>query len=304
MSKIAIHVENLGKQFAIGQTPNRHPTLRDFVNKALKEPFLRMRNVLHCQGAQTYQDTFWALRNVSFEVEAGTVIGVIGRNGSGKSTLLKILSRITDPNEGYADLYGRVGSLLEVGTGFHPDLTGRENIFMNGSMLGMRRKEIRERFDEIVTFSEVEKFLDTPVKHYSSGMYMRLAFAVAAYLDPEILIVDEVLSVGDAAFQKKCLEKLESVSKNGRTVLVVSHALPVIQTKCQSCLWLDQGKMRKAGPTADVLAEFVKTLNVLQNSSLEERSDRQGTGAVRFARVGLHDGRGNDMPSLMTGEDA
>jgi lipopolysaccharide transport system ATP-binding protein len=304
MSKIAIRAENLGKEFAIGRTPNRHPTLRDFVVQAVKEPFLRMRNVLRGQGAQTYQDTFWALKDVSFEVEAGTVIGVIGRNGSGKSTLLKILSRITDPNEGFAELYGRVGSLLEVGTGFHPDLTGRENIFMNGSMLGMRRQEIRLRFDEIVAFSEVEKFLDTPVKHYSSGMYMRLAFAVAAYLDPEILIVDEVLSVGDAAFQKKCLEKLEAVSKNGRTVLVVSHSLPVIQTKCQSCIWLDQGRLRGTGKTAEVLTDFVKTLNVLQNSSLEERGDRQGSGAIRFLRVGLQDGRGNDVASLVTGEDA
>ena len=272
--------------------------------QAVKEPFLRLGNVLRGQGAQTYQETFWALKNISFEVEAGTVIGVIGRNGSGKSTLLKILSRITDPNEGVADLYGRVGSLLEVGTGFHPDLTGRENIFMNGCMLGMRRREIQQRFDEIIAFSEVEKFLDTPVKHYSSGMYMRLAFAVAAYLDPEILIVDEVLSVGDASFQKKCLSKLEAVSKSGRTVLVVSHALPVIQTKCQSCLWLDQGRLRQAGKTADVLANFVKTLNVLQSMSLEERNDRVGTGAVRFIRVGLQDSQGNDIPSLVTGENA
>ncbi len=202
MTQYAIRAENLGKQYHIGQVTNRHPTLRDFLMGLVRAPIERFRNVMRGQGARTDQEAFWALKDVSFDVERGTVLGVIGRNGSGKSTLLKILSRITDPNTGFAELHGRVGSLLEVGTGFHPELTGRENIYLNGAMLGMRRREIHGRFDEIVGFSEVEKFLDTPVKHYSSGMYMRLAFAVAAHLETEIMIVDEVLPSATRRFRK------------------------------------------------------------------------------------------------------
>ncbi len=190
---------------------------------------------------------FWALRDVSFEVAPGEVVGVIGRNGAGKSTLLKLLSRITEPSEGRITLRGRVGSLLEVGTGFHPELTGRENIFLNGAILGMKRAEIRKRFDEIVAFAEVEKFLDTPVKHYSSGMYMRLAFSVAAHLEPEILLVDEVLAVGDASFQRKCLNKMESVSKHGRTVFFVSHNMPAITRLCPRAIMLDRGRVYQDG---------------------------------------------------------
>ena len=278
--------------------------LRDFAMNLLRAPFERTLRVLRGQRAETLQESFWALRDVSFEITKGKVVGVIGRNGSGKSTLLKILSRITDPSEGSADLYGRVGSLLEVGTGFHPEVTGRDNIFLYGAMLGMKRHEIKQRFDDIVAFSETEKFLDTPVKHYSSGMYTRLAFAVAAHLEPEILVVDEVLAVGDAAFQKKCLDKMEAVSRTGRTVLVVSHALPVIQSKCHSCIWLDKGLLVKAGPTEEVLGDYVKTLAVLQATPLGERTDRYGTGLVRFERIEFRDAVGNEVPALVAGEPA
>jgi lipopolysaccharide transport system ATP-binding protein len=220
MSEIAIRVEKLSKRYQIGVAQQRHDTLRD----ALGANLARLRPTRRAPRAARHADEFWALRDVSFEVKRGEVVGIIGRNGAGKSTLLKILSRITEPTSGQAQIHGRVGSLLEVGTGFHPELTGRENIYLNGAILGMRRFEIERKFDEIVAFAEIERFLDTPVKRYSSGMYVRLAFAVAAHLEPEILLVDEVLAVGDAAFQKKCLGKMGDVAKEGRTVLFVSHS--------------------------------------------------------------------------------
>ncbi|MGB9521177.1 MAG: ABC transporter ATP-binding protein, partial [Anaerolineales bacterium] len=218
MSDIAIRVDNVGKYYRINTQSDYYPTLRDSIVEMVKWPVRVLR-----YGIPTSHEIIWALRNVSFEVKTGEVLGVIGRNGAGKSTLLKILSRVTEPSEGVAEIHGRVGSLLEVGTGFHPELTGRENIFLNGAILGMKRAEIQRKFDEIVDFSGVEKFIDTPVKRYSSGMYLRLAFAVAAHMEPEILVVDEVLAVGDAEFQRKCLGKMSDVASEGRTVLFVSH---------------------------------------------------------------------------------
>ena len=239
MGTIAIRAKGLSKQFRIGTS--RHDTLRDHIAAGVKRLF-----GIEAERASREQ-TIWALRDVSFEIEQGDIVGLFGRNGAGKSTLLKILSRIVEPTSGEGEIYGRVGSLLDVGTGFHPELTGRENIYLNASILGFRRKEIRRRFDEIVAFSGVEKFIDTPVKHYSSGMYIRLAFAVAAHFDPEVLIIDEVLAVGDAAFQQKCLGKIGEVAKSGRTVVFVSHAMGVIASLCKTGLWLDQGQVAGFG---------------------------------------------------------
>ena len=253
MTDIAIVVEGLGKQFRIG-SPERYRTLRDTVTDTLTAPIRFLRGD---DSRNAPVETFWALKNISFDVKVGEVVGIIGRNGSGKSTLLKILSRITEPTEGHAEIHGRVGSLLEVGTGFHPELTGRENIFLNGAILGMKKEEIRRKFDEIVAFSEVEKFIDTPVKHYSSGMYVRLAFAVAAHMEPEILIVDEVLAVGDVAFQKKCLGKMSDVAGEGRTVLFVSHNMGAIQNLCSKCLWLKGGELASVGESATVIREYL-----------------------------------------------
>jgi len=241
MTEIVIQVEELGKQYRIGELATSYPTLRDALVRKAKEPLRGLSSLFRKSGFDGRQDTIWALRHVSFEVRRGEVLGIIGRNGAGKTTLLKLLSRITEPTEGNASIRGRVGSLLEVGTGFHPELTGRENIFLNGAILGMKRVEIRRRFDEIVGFAEVEKFIDTPVKHYSSGMYLRLAFAVAAHLEPEILLVDEVLAVGDAEFQRKCLGKMSDVSQQGRTVLFVSHNMSAILNLTEKAIVLDEG---------------------------------------------------------------
>jgi lipopolysaccharide transport system ATP-binding protein len=261
MADIAIRVDGISKKYQIGKLQSSYSTLREFITDTVAVPFRRMRNIVsgHAYGAAELDETIWALRNVSFEVERGEVVGIIGRNGAGKSTLLKILTRITEPTEGYADIYGRVGSLLEVGTGFHAELTGRENIFLNGSILGMRRPEIIQKFDEIVAFSEVEKFIDTPVKHYSSGMYLRLAFAVAAHMEPEILLVDEVLAVGDAAFQRKCLGKMENVAKEGRTVLFVSHSMGAITQLCGRTLWMEDGRLKGSGPSAEMVSSYLSS---------------------------------------------
>lgn len=246
MTDTAICVENLSKKFKIGLQQYRHDALRDLLMDALRNKKERELN-----------SEFWALLDVSFEVKRGEVVGVIGRNGAGKSTLLKILSRITEPTSGRAVINGRVGSLLEVGTGFHPELTGRENIYLNGAILGMKREEIRRKFDEIVDFAEIEKFLDTPVKHYSSGMYVRLAFAVAAHLEPEILLVDEVLAVGDIAFQKKCLGKMGNIAEEGRTVVFVSHNISAVSYLCPRVVWLDRGAIGFDGLTEKGLSEYL-----------------------------------------------
>jgi lipopolysaccharide transport system ATP-binding protein len=251
--KPIIKVENLSKQYRIGIREPHYATLREALVRAVRSPFRRLM-----QNGHETTEVVWALKDVGFEVNAGELVGVIGRNGAGKSTLLKVLSRITEPTTGQVELYGRVGSLLEVGTGFHGELSGRENIYLNGAILGMKRREIDRKFDEIVAFAEVDKFLDTPVKHYSSGMYMRLAFAVAAHLQPEILLVDEILAVGDVVFQKKCLGKMGEVAKQGRTILFVSHNMGAVQQLTQTCLLLNNGNLICKGPTPEVIDEYLK----------------------------------------------
>lgn len=292
MTEIAIRVENLSKQYHIGQQRERYKALRDTLTDAVYAPFRRLSQLINGQSAisnQQSNNTIWALKDVSFEVKRGDVVGIIGRNGAGKSTLLKILTRITEPTGGYAEIHGRVGSLLEVGTGFHSELTGRENIYLNGAILGMKKAEIDHKFDEIVAFAEIDKFIDTPVKHYSSGMYVRLAFAVAAHLEPEILLVDEVLAVGDVQFQKKCLGKMQDVSKSqGRTILFVSHNMDAIQRLCPKCLMLEDGQLIADGSTVSTVARY------LSNNSYKARPNewidvshvsRTGTGEARFVAV-------------------
>jgi len=258
MTDIVISVENLGKKYRIRHQAERqgYVALRDVIANRFKSLFAK-RSTLNAQRSTSIEE-FWALKDVSFEVRRGEVVGIIGRNGAGKSTLLKILSRITEPTEGRVRLRGRVGSLLEVGTGFHPELTGRENVFLNGAILGMTRAEIKKKFDEIVAFAEVEKFLDTPVKRYSSGMYMRLAFSVAAHLEPEILVIDEVLAVGDAEFQNKCLGKMRDVASHGRTVLFVSHNLATVQSLCTRAHLLSCGRTTCSGDVEPVLRRYMK----------------------------------------------
>jgi lipopolysaccharide transport system ATP-binding protein len=254
MDDYAVRAVGLGKMYRIGGTRQRYGTIRDAITAAALRPIERLRN----PGAATHvSDDLWALKDVDFEVVHGDAVGIIGRNGAGKTTLLKILSHITEPTEGKVEINGRVGSLLEVGTGFHPELTGRENIQLNGAILGMTRAEIRSKFDEIVEFSEIGRFLDTPVKRYSSGMYVRLAFAVAAHLEPEILIVDEVLAVGDVAFQKKCLGKMEDVTGRGRTVLFVSHNMTAVRSLCRTAVQIEAGKVVDTGDAGEVVGRYL-----------------------------------------------
>jgi lipopolysaccharide transport system ATP-binding protein len=288
MSDIAIRVEGLGKRYRIGKRQASYGTLRDSVAETFAKPLRAARSLMTrngnghsvsatgltsdprplTSGSGSSPTDFWALEDVSFEVARGEVVGIIGRNGAGKSTLLKILSRITEPTRGEVDIYGRVGSLLEVGTGFHPELTGRENIYLNGSILGMRRTEIRKQFDEIVAFAEIEEFIDTPVKHYSSGMYVRLAFAVAAHLETEILVVDEVLAVGDAGFQRRCLGKMGEVAGCGRTVLLVSHNMAAIRSLSPNVAWLDCGRIRKFGESRTVIDNYLSSDSAARSSFL------------------------------------
>jgi len=251
MSDTAIRVVGMGKQYRIGATVNNYRTLRESVTDAIMSPIRTLRT------GSFYTEKIWALQDISFEVKQGQVLGVIGRNGAGKSTLLKILSRVTEPSSGFAEVYGRVGSLLEVGTGFHPELTGRENIYLNGAILGMKRTEIQRKFDEIVSFSEVDNFIDTPVKRYSSGMYLRLAFAVAAHLEPEILVVDEVLAVGDAEFQRKCLGKMSDVAQQGRTVLFVSHNMSAVLRLTDESLVIEKGRLVMRAPTQQAVDYYL-----------------------------------------------
>lgn len=281
--KPIVRVENLSKQYRIGAQETSYGTLRESIVEAVRAPFARRRG-----GNGRVPETIWALKNVSFEVAPGEVVGIIGRNGAGKSTLLKVLSRITEPTTGRIDLYGRVASLLEVGTGFHPELTGRENIYLNGALLGMRKAEIERKFDEIVAFAELEKFLDTPVKRYSSGMYMRLAFAVASHLEPEILLVDEVLAVGDAAFQKKCLGKMGEVSKEGRTVLFVSHNMTAVRSLCRRAYWFDKGEIAGTGESGQVVLDYIQrgTLPRLERV-WEDPGTAPGDGTVQLRSVSV-----------------
>lgn len=277
--KIAIRVSHLGKQYRLGGPQERYLTFRDAIVNSLKTP-------LKAFCSRKPEETFWALNDVSFEVEQGDVVGIIGRNGAGKSTLLKILSRITPPTEGTVELHGRVGSLLEVGTGFHPEMTGRENIFLNGSILGMKRTEIEEKFDEIVKFSEIEKFLDTPVKRYSSGMYVRLAFAVAAHLEPEILLIDEVLAVGDAAFQKKCLGKMGEVAKEGRTVLFVSHNMAAVNSLCKTGILLKRGRMEIFSDIRTITSRYIQSDNFSPaRCQWDKNADAPGDDLMRLKSV-------------------
>jgi len=255
--KPAISVHNISKQYRLGLAPSKDNNLTENMRLMARNAWDKVRRLATPKRAIRQEESFWALKDVSFDVMPGEVVGIIGRNGAGKSTLLKVLSHIVEPTAGYADIRGRMGSLLEVGTGFHPELTGRENIYLNGAILGMRREEINRKFDEIVAFAEVEKFLDTPVKRYSSGMYVRLAFSVAAHLEPEILVVDEVLAVGDAAFQKKCLGKMGEVRHHGRTILFVSHNMAAVKSLCNKCVYLMHGKVMQFNDTEDVVAEYV-----------------------------------------------
>jgi homopolymeric O-antigen transport system ATP-binding protein len=273
---IAIRVEGLSKRYTIAAMRHRHDTLRDQIAESFKALYR------HGDGSKSRVDNIWALRDISFEVKTGEIVGLIGRNGAGKSTLLKLLSRITEPTKGRAEIYGRVGSLLEVGTGFDRELTGRENIYLSGAILGMKKAEIERKFDDIVAFAEIEKFVETPVKRYSSGMYLRLAFAVAAHLDPEILLLDEVLAVGDAAFQKRCLGKMEEVANRGRTILFVSHNLAAITRFCTRCIWVDAGQIRADGHPEGIVAEYLA-------------SGVRDCGEVRFAE---HEAPGSEYVQL------
>lgn len=295
MGNVAIRVENMWKEYHIGRQQEVYKTLRETLINTLLTPVRRTRKLLHGQatGAAELDESIWALKEVAFDVQRGEVVGIIGRNGAGKSTLLKILSRITEPTKGQAEIYGRVGSLLEVGAGFHPELTGRENIYLKGAILGMKKVEIRRKFDEITAFAEVEKFIDTPVKHYSSGMYMRLAFAVAAHLEPEVLLVDEVLAVGDASFQKKCLNKMHDVGQQGRTVLFVSHNMPAINRLCERAILLDEGRVVCDGPAHQIVSTYL--FSGYETTAMREWPDlAQAPGndvvCLRAVRVRTEDG--------------
>lgn len=303
MSDTVIRVENLGKKYIIGQQQQeRYTALRDVLANKAKD----ITQVFNpkAKHQKPNSEEFWALKDVSFEVKRGDRIGIIGRNGAGKSTLLKVLSRITEPTEGRISIKGRVASLLEVGTGFHPELTGRENIYLNGAILGMSKLDIRRQFDVIVAFAEVEKFLDTPVKRYSSGMYVRLAFAVAAHLEPEILVVDEVLAVGDAAFQKKCLGKMEDVAeKEGRTVLFVSHNMATIQSLCNQIIFLNHGQVQAIGnPNATIQLYLNEGAASEDWSNLHSIAQRRGEGALRFSKLELLDSQKRSVNSTQSGE--
>jgi lipopolysaccharide transport system ATP-binding protein len=302
MSDSVIRVENLGKKYIIGhQQQGGYKTLRDAIASSAKSLVKQFRS--SNDKPQSQYEEFWALKDVSFEVKQGEVVGIIGRNGAGKSTLLKILSRITEPTTGQVRIKGRVASLLEVGTGFHPELTGRENIFLNGAILGMSKIEIKKKFDAIVDFAEVEKFLDTPVKHYSSGMYVRLAFAVAAHLEPEILIVDEVLAVGDAQFQKKCLGKMEDIATRGkRTVLFVSHSLNAIETLCSRGIVLKDGEVVFNGGTRESILKYHQITKTNDKISLKDRQDRQGNEKVRAVDIRIYNKEDVETNQIGMGE--
>jgi lipopolysaccharide transport system ATP-binding protein len=293
--KPIIRVENLGKRYRMGARSNAYATLRERITSAVRSPF-------KASSARAGRETFWALKGISFDVQPGEIVGIIGRNGAGKSTFLKILSRITAPTEGHVEIDGRVSSLLEVGTGFHPELTGRENVYLNGAILGMRNAETKRRFDEIVQFAEVERFINTPVKHYSSGMYTRLAFAVAAHLEPEILLIDEVLAVGDAEFQKKCLGKISEVARRGRTVLFVSHNMAAVEKLCQRGVLLEAGRIKYTGTQTEAIAQYLTGLQA-SVTDLRERTDRTGTGAMRIVAIEVRDVQDRPLEIVASGQD-
>jgi lipopolysaccharide transport system ATP-binding protein len=306
MNDIAIHVEGVSKLYRIGQGRRAsYKTLRDLISNMFAQS---VRRLIPHKTSQRFDDqsdsevipqSIWALNDISFDVERGEIVGIIGPNGAGKSTLLKILTRITEPTEGSIDIFGRVGSLLEVGTGFHKELTGRENVYLNGAILGMKKAEIDHKFDEIVDFAEVEKFIDTPVKFYSSGMQVRLAFAVAAHLEPEILLVDEVLAVGDAAFQRKCLNKMEDVGKEGRTVLFVSHHMPSVTRLCEKTMLLDNGNLVMNGPTQEVVGEYLKaTLRTTPARKWDNLETAPGNDIVRLRSIRIKSESGEIVDTI------
>jgi lipopolysaccharide transport system ATP-binding protein len=307
MTEIAIQCDGLAKQYQIGER-QRYKTLRESITAAFASPFGRVRSALKRPSSNSRRDesTIWALQDVSFDIKRGEAVGIIGRNGAGKSTLLKILSRITEPTRGHAEIWGRVGSLLEIGTGFHPELTGRDNLYLNGAILGMKKAEITRKFDEIVAFAEVEKFIDTPVKRYSSGMYVRLAFAVAAYLETEILIVDEVLAVGDTQFQKKCLGKMGDVARHGRTVLLVSHNMAAIHSLCSRAILLEQGRDISDGSPLEVtrlyLSGFEKQLTGGEIDLQSPSIARSGKAAI-FSALRLKNGAGTSTTAYLSGDN-
>jgi lipopolysaccharide transport system ATP-binding protein len=306
MSNPVIKVENLGKQYRLGQV-GTGTLAHDFNSwwhrvRGKEDPNLKIGAVNDRTAKSGLADLVWALRDINFEVQQGEVLGIIGKNGAGKSTLLKILSKVTTPTVGSVKIKGRIASLLEVGTGFHPDLSGRENIFLNGAILGMTKTEIRSKFDEIVAFSGVERYIDTPVKRYSSGMYVRLAFAVAAHLEPEILIIDEVLAVGDAEFQKKCLGKMKDVAGQGRTVLFVSHNMAAIQNLCSTCMYLSKGQIKYLGETQDVINSYLSETSEVAQIALLDRKDRTGNGYVRFEYFNLKNEEGDIVPAFQSGK--
>ena len=297
----SIRVERLGKRYRLGELSS--PLLAERLERALRVPMRLVRN--RRPPSVRPSDEFWALRDISFDVEQGEALGLIGRNGAGKSTLLKIISRITPPTEGRARVGGRVGTLLEVGTGFHPQLSGRENVFLNGTILGMKRREIMRKYDEIVEFAGIERFIETPVKHYSSGMYVRLAFAVAAHLEPEILLVDEVLAVGDVEFQRKCLGKMRDVAGGGRTVVFVSHNLGAVQRLCSRTLLIEGGRLTADGPPAEVVATYLNRTSPEEASGrarVPEEAPRIGTGEARLREVEVSDMSGEPLPALHLGQ--
>jgi lipopolysaccharide transport system ATP-binding protein len=300
MIQTAIRAEHLGKRYAIGHRV-RSRTARDAMAGAASRFFKALRFAKDRPAQEN--DTLWALDDVSFEVAAGEVVGIIGRNGAGKSTLLKVLSQITEPTTGFVDVTGRIGSLLEVGTGFHADLSGRENTYLNGAILGMTKAEIDRKFDEIVAFAEIDRFIDTPVKHYSSGMYMRLAFAVAAHLETEILVVDEVLAVGDVHFQKKCLGKMDDIARHGRTVLFISHNMEAIQRLCTRGLLMERGRLAMSGPIAEVVAQYRAVEQSMVEVGRFNVRNRGGTGWARVRDIRLVDDRGRSVPGVPTEND-
>lgn len=286
---VAIGASGLSKRYGIGGTPEKYRTLREAITRVAAAPFRRLRSGR--ADRSNADPTIWALRDVSFEVRRGEVVGIVGRNGAGKSTLLKVLSRITEPTEGRAEIRGRVGSLLEVGTGFHNELTGRENVFLNGAILGMRRAEIQAKFDEIVAFAETEKFIDTAVKHYSTGMHMRLAFAVAAFLEPEILLVDEVLAVGDIMFQKKCIGRMEDVARAGRTVLFVSHNMGAVRSLCTTGILLEEGRVAYAGDISRCIESYFSQVGAFRSEPASPGAE--GVPSAGFGRVMVKGSRNN-----------
>ena len=298
-SEIAIRVEGLGKMYRLGRQRPHASTLSGKIRNAVTSPFQWLSEQMR---EPTEEEVLWALKDVSFEVKRGEVVGFIGHNGAGKSTLLKLLSRITEPTTGYAEIHGRIAALLEVGTGMHPELTGRENIYMNGTVLGMKKREIDTKFDEIVDFSGIAKFLDTPVKRYSSGMRVRLGFAIAAHLEPEILVIDEVLAVGDADFQAKCLRKMEDVACGGRTVLFVSHNMAAIENLCSSAILLDAGQLLGSGSCNQIISHYMQARTLHNYKKFSDRLDRKGDGRVRIISLSFVNQDGQNVERLASGD--